>query len=96
MAHCPFEQLDDLKQELNKIRDLPKVKEIKPGTFYLKSKGFLHFHINKEGQRWADVRNGSNWGSEIQIPPNSSKIFRNKFITEVQKRYQNTYKELYK
>lgn len=95
MAHCPFDQLSDLESELNKIRELPKIKEPKPGVFYLKSKGFLHFHIDKEDRRWADARNGQSWGAEIDIPIRASKKTKAEFLKKVKAYYNNTYSELY-
>ena len=90
MAHCPFDLLKDLEQPLDEIRKLAKIKESKPGIFYLKGRGFLHFHINKEQRRWADVVDGNNWGTEIDLPFNPSRNQINEFIKEVKRRHQRT------
>lgn len=90
MAHCPFELLKDLEPCLSKIRALPKIKETKPGIFYLKGRSFLHFHINKENRRWADVVDGKSWGAEIDVPFNSSQKKIKEFIQEVERRHQRS------
>jgi hypothetical protein len=87
MGRCPYEQLSDIELLLAEVRKLPKIKEPKPGIFYLKSQGFLHFHL-KDNRRWADVRDGKGWGSEIEIPIKSTKASTKYFIEEVKRRYQ--------
>lgn len=89
MAHCKQEDLSDLKPVLIQMRALAGLKELKKGIFYLKSKGFLHFHI-KDGKRWADIRNGKNWGEQVEVPFNCSKSLQLSFLAEVKKRYKNT------
>lgn len=89
MAHCPFNKLSDISDVLEEVRELEKLKEPKVGIFYLKSKGFLHFH-EKDGRRWADVREGASWGDEIDLPFNATKTLKRAFLNEVKKRYQTT------
>lgn len=86
MAHCPFEKLSDLESELNEVRKLPSIKEAKPGIFYLKSQSFLHFHT-KGDRRWADARDGKVWGSEIEIPFDSTRAQKAAFLKEVRRRH---------
>ena len=90
MAHCPYEKLEDLKSALETIRSFPKLKEPKPGIFYLKSRGFLHFHIDKENQRWADVVDGKTWGKPITLLLKATKKQISDFVKEVEKRYLRT------
>jgi hypothetical protein len=87
MAHCPYDLLKDLESSLDVIRALPRIKEAKPGIFYLKGKGFLHFHIDKENKRWADVSNGKSWGTPIVLPFKPSRKILGEFLKEVEKRY---------
>jgi hypothetical protein len=47
-----FDQLEDLLQQL---RGLPELVERKRGTFYQRSRAFLHFHEDPTGP-YADVR----------------------------------------
>ena len=89
MAHCTYEDIVDLESCLEVIRSLDKVIERKPGTFYMKGKGFLHFH-KKDGERWADVRDGLDWGEKIDIPFSAKKGERASFIKEVKKRHERT------
>lgn len=87
MAHCPYNLLQDIEPVLDQVRSLEKIKEAKPGIFYLKSQGFLHFHINKENLRWADVRHGGNWTS-LEMPFKASKKIQKAFIDEVRQSYE--------
>ena len=94
MAHCPVEELDDLAELLDVIRTWPGVCEPRPCVFYVGRTPFLHFHINREGRRWADARTGGSWGTEIEIPRNANSDVRSRFLREVQRRYQATAKAL--
>ena len=87
MAHCPFEQLDDISPVLAYIRKLPSIKENKPGIFYLASMSFLHFHL-KAGRRWADARDGATWGAEIDLPFRPSAKEKEAFLREVARRHK--------
>ncbi len=83
------EELQDIKVLLKEISKFEKIKEKKTGTFYLKSKGFLHFH-SKENKRWADIRVGQNWGEPVDIKFNPSALDKKKFMAEVKKRYDSS------
>lgn len=91
MAHCPFDKLEDMSTALEKIRLFPLLKEVKPGIFYLKGQSFLHFHIKGE-RRWADARDGQDWGEEIDLPFNSSKTALQNFVKEIKRRYDSQLK----
>jgi hypothetical protein len=54
MRHARDEDLDRLDALLAQVRTLPHIKEKKRGVFYLKSKGFLHFHEDPAGM-FADL-----------------------------------------
>jgi len=95
MAHCPFNQLTDLTQELNQIRKWENMKEPQLGVFYFKNKPFLHFHI-KDGIRWADARCGLNWGPSVDIPLSPTVKMRKTFMSNVQKCYEETVSALVK
>ncbi len=90
MAHCPFETLADLRDTLDEIRAWPGIREPRPGIFYLARVPFLHFHIDKTGRRWADVRDGAEWGGEIEIAVGASRTLQLRFAREVKRRYQAT------
>lgn len=87
MGHTSYDDLSDLKSILAQLRKLPGIKEPKPGIFYYKSAGFLHFH-DKDGERWADVRSGESWGAPITIPFDAARKDKAKFLKEVLKRYE--------
>jgi len=69
------------------------LKERKKGIFYLKSKGFLHFHTDKSGRRWTDVRDGADWGEEIDLPFNPETAVQSDFFDEVIRRYEKCLKK---
>ena len=54
MRHARDQDLDRLEDLLVQLRTLPVIKEKKRGVFYLKSKGFLHFHEDPAGM-FADL-----------------------------------------
>ena len=66
MAHAKPGDLKDLGPLLSEIRAIEILKEKSMGCFYFKSKGVLHFHIQK-GRRFVHVFDGSSW-KEIDLP----------------------------
>lgn len=86
MGRCKYEKLKDIEPSLNQIRKLADLKEPKPGIFYLKSQGFMHFH-EKDEKIWADVKDGKDWGEPIVIPLKITKLFLHSFSNEVYERY---------
>jgi hypothetical protein len=54
MRHALPEDLDRIEPLLAQIRALAVLKEKKRGCFYLKSRGFLHFHEDPKGM-FADI-----------------------------------------
>lgn len=87
MAHCPAEKLTDLEPVFELLRQWPGLKEKKTGTFYCKGKGFLHFHIKGE-HRWADIRDGKDWGEPVDVPFNPDAKVQAEFLSEIERRYQ--------
>jgi hypothetical protein len=85
MAHCPIDQLQDLTSELDQMRSWPAMRERSPGVFYLKSTPFLHFHL-KDGQRWADLRQGKDW-ERLDLPVGAKAPARRTFLAAVAARY---------
>ena len=92
MGRCSYDKLKHIEPALKEIRMLEKIKEPKPGIFYLKSQGFLHFH-ESEGKIWADVKDGVDWGVPINIPDKAGSVFLKKFVIEVIKRYESSLKK---
>lgn len=87
MAHCPFDQLGDLRDCFDEIRSWPDVREPSPGVFYRKRTPFLHFHVDKSGRRWADIREGADWGAEVDVPVDASRAIKQRFLREARRRY---------
>jgi len=90
MGHCPFDKLDDLGDIFAEIRSWPDVREPAPGVFYLKRMPFLHFHLDRHGRRWADIRDGAEWGAEVDLPLTASVAARRRFLREARGRYART------
>jgi len=89
MAHCPAENLNDLADILAELRNWSGLKEKQTGIFYFKGKGFLHFHL-KDGRRWADIREGQDWGTPLDLPFNPDQISCKAFLAEAKRRYNVT------
>lgn len=58
MRHARPDDLVRIAPLLTRLRALPGLTEKKPGTFYVKSKAFLHFHEDPAGM-FADVKNAA-------------------------------------
>jgi hypothetical protein len=54
VRHARDQDLDRIEDLLVQVRALAGLKEKKRGVFYLKSKGFLHFHEDPKGM-FADL-----------------------------------------
>jgi hypothetical protein len=63
MRHARDEDLDRIDGLLDEVRTVPGLKEKKRGVFYLKSKGFLHFHEDPAGM-FADLSGPDGKGFE--------------------------------
>ncbi len=55
MRHATPEDLQKIGALLDEVRHIPGLVERTPGSFYRRSKGFLHFHNDPTGM-YADVR----------------------------------------
>jgi hypothetical protein len=55
VKHAGAAALDRLEPLLAALRTLPALKERSRGTFYVKSRAFLHFHEDPKGL-FADIR----------------------------------------
>ena len=55
MRHARAEDLDRIDPLLAELRALDGLVERTPGSFYRKSRGFLHFHAHGD-EMYADVR----------------------------------------
>ncbi len=89
MAHCPNEYLQDLDWLFDFLKNEPDLKEKQFGIYYFKGKGFLHFHY-KAGRRWADVRDGADWGESLELPFDPDQKQQMKFLELITLRLQST------
>jgi hypothetical protein len=60
MKHASREALDKLEHLLAAIREVSPLQERSPGTFYIRSSAFLHFHEGPAGL-FADLKMGKDW-----------------------------------
>lgn len=88
--HCPYEKLRDLETCFDEIRSWPEIRESKQGVFYIRRLAFLHFHIDKQERRWADIRDGALWGSEVEIALDAGTVARRAFLKEARRRHAAT------
>ena len=56
MKHITPGRLDELEPLLAELRTFDGLTEKKRGTFYIKSKAFLHFHEDGDDDSFADVK----------------------------------------
>ena len=69
MRHARAEALSQLEPLLTELRARDLLKERTPGSFYFKSKGFLHFHEDPAGL-FADIKVGDDFQRfEVTHPP---------------------------
>lgn len=55
MRHARPATIASLDPLLERLRAIPRLKEVKPGIFYHRSRAFLHFHEHAD-EIYADVR----------------------------------------
>ena len=67
MKHAGADALDALEPVLEQLRALACLKEKNRGTFYRKSKAFLHFHEDPAGL-FADLKMGDDF---VRLPVNN-------------------------
>ena len=70
MKHAGPDSLARLAPLLDRVRDLGRLTERKPGTFYLRSSAFLHFHEDPAGL-FADLK--ADGKAFTRLPVNSAK-----------------------
>jgi hypothetical protein len=87
MGHAKVSELDDLADVLDAIRALAEIQEPRPCIFYLRRTPFLHFHTS-QGNRWADVKDGADWGAELAIPFGAGRGARTSFLRAVRARHR--------
>jgi hypothetical protein len=90
LGHATPEELADLAPLLERVRKWEHVRETAPNVFYVKRTPFLHFHADKAGRRFADVRCGAAWGPRLSIPFEATKKERAAFAREVERRHGAT------
>ena len=76
MAHADEAALQRLLPLLRQLRAIPGLREMKPGTFYLKGSAFIHFH-DETGALVADLKKAGGSGFDrypVDAPPGQRKL----------------------
>jgi hypothetical protein len=81
MRHARPEDLAALEPLLGQLRDLDQLVERTPGSFYWKSKGFLHFHLDGD-DTWCDVKLG---GPDFERVRVTTEAERQRLVREVRR-----------
>jgi hypothetical protein len=87
VAHCPPEELDDLADLLAELRTWTGVVEKKPNVFYVRREPFLHFHLIEGGRRRADIKDGREGWTQLDLPRPLSAARRRTFLRELRMRH---------
>jgi hypothetical protein len=80
MRHARPDDLEPLAELLASLRELDGLVERTPGSFYRKSKGFLHFHIDPAGI-FADLK----FGDRFERHRATTKAEQHKLLTQARR-----------
>ena len=87
LSRVDMARLDDLKEVLRQVRSWEGVEDRGGGTFYLRRKPYLHFHIGRDGRR-ADVRRVEGW-VEFDLPEPLPAGARRQFVELLREEYED-------
>jgi len=76
MAHADEAALQKLLPLLRQLREIKGMKEMKPGTFYVKGAAFIHFH-DEAGALIADLKKAGGSGFDryaVDTPQGQRKL----------------------
>ncbi len=76
MAHADEAALQRLLPLLRQLREIKALREMKPGTFYLKGSAFIHFH-DEAGTLMADLKKAGGSGFDryaVDTPTGQRKL----------------------
>jgi hypothetical protein len=78
-------RLADLDDVLGQVRSWQGIDDRGGGTFYLRRKPFLHFHVSRDRRR-ADVRGEDGW-REIELPEPASGQLKGELLAVLRAEY---------
>jgi hypothetical protein len=80
-------RLGDLEDVLIQVRTWEGIDDRGGGTFYLRRKPYLHFHVGRDSRR-ADVRGVEGW-VEFDLPEPLSARVKRSFLRLLRDEYEN-------
>jgi len=83
MAHADAAALQRLQPLLRQLREIKGLREMKPGTFYLKGSAFIHFH-DEGGALIADLKKAG--GSGFDRYPVDAPAGQRKLVDDAKRR----------
>ena len=83
MAHADDAALQGLLPLLRQLREIKGLREMKPGTFYLKGSTFIHFH-DEAGALVADLKKAG--GSGFDRYPVDAPTGQRKLVDDAKRR----------
>ncbi len=79
MRHATPDDLEEITSLLSELRSISGLVERRPGTFYRRSRAFLHFHADSAGM-YADIRLS---GDEFERVPLNSTLAQGELLRQV-------------
>jgi hypothetical protein len=80
-------RLADLEEVLSQVRRWEGVDDRGGGTFYLRRKPYLHFHVGRDSRR-ADVRGIEDW-IQIDLPEPASTDVKHRLLMVLRPEYED-------
>jgi hypothetical protein len=80
-------RLDDLAEVLSEVRSWGGIEDRGRGTFYLRRKPYLHFHVGRDSRR-ADVRRSEGW-VQFELPEPLGSDVKRVFLGLLREEYED-------
>jgi hypothetical protein len=79
-------RLDDIADVLEEVRSWTGIEDRGGGTFYLRRRPFVHFHVGHDSRR-ADLKRVEGW-LQIDLPEPASSQVRRRFLALLREEYE--------
>lgn len=87
MSRIDVTRLEDLAEVLQTVRSWDGIEDRGGGTFYLRRKPYLHFHVGRDSRR-ADVRGSTDW-IEFDLPEPLPASAKRRFLALLRDEYED-------